>query len=73
MKEGFGTVVTGTVLNGSIRKEEEVEVYPTGQICRVRNLQAYGNEVNECRCGERAACNLSGIKKEALRPGMCIG
>lgn len=71
LKEGFGTVVTGTVLNGSIRKEEEVEVYPTGQICRVRNLQAYGNEVNECRCGERAACNLSGIKKEALRRG-CV-
>ena len=39
---GFGTVVTGTVTSGSIRKEEEVEIYPTSRRARIRNLQVYG-------------------------------
>lgn len=70
-KDGFGTVVTGTVMNGCVEKRDELEIYPTGERCRVRNLQSYGEETVCCRKGERAACNLSGAKKELLHRG-CV-
>lgn len=70
-KDGFGTVVTGTVMDGSLKKGDELELYPRGEICRVRNLQVYEEETDFCRAGERAACNLSGVKKELLHRG-CV-
>lgn len=70
-KDGFGTVVTGTVIDGSLKKGDELEIYPRGEICRVRNLQVYEEETDFCRAGERAACNLSGVKKELLHRG-CV-
>lgn len=70
-KDGFGTVVTGTVMDGSLKKGDELELYPGGEICRVRNLQVYEEETDFCRAGERAACNLSGVKKELLHRG-CV-
>lgn len=70
-KDGFGTVVTGTVMDGSLKKGDELEIYPRGEICRVRNLQVYEEETDFCRAGERAACNLSGVKKELLHRG-CV-
>ncbi len=71
-KEGFGTVATGTVIDGCIRKGEELEVYPSRELCRVRNLQAYERNVEICQNGERAACNLSGLKKEAVHRGVVL-
>ena len=70
-KAGFGTVVSGTVMDGSLKKGDELELYPGGEICRVRNLQVYEEETDFCRAGERAACNLSGVKKELLHRG-CV-
>ena len=70
-KDGFGTVVTGTVMDGSLKKGDGLELYPGGEICRVRNLQVYEEETDFCRAGERAACNLSGVKKELLHRG-CV-
>ena len=70
-KDGFGTVVTGTVIDGSLKKGDELEIYPRGEICRVRDLQVYEEETDFCRAGERAACNLSGVKKELLHRG-CV-
>lgn len=70
-KDGFGTVVTGTVMDGGLKKGDEPELYPRGEICRVRNLQVYEEETDFCRAGERAACNLSGVKKEFLHRG-CV-
>lgn len=70
-KDGFGTVVTGTVMDGGLKKGDELELYPRGEICRVRNLQVYEEETDFCRAGERAACNLSGVKKKLLHRG-CV-
>jgi selenocysteine-specific elongation factor len=44
--KGFGTVVTGTLVSGSVGLEEEVELYPTGRRLRVRGLQSAGKRTN---------------------------
>src|SRR5262249_8572392 len=67
---GFGTVVTGTVTSGSIRKEEEVEIYPTSRRARIRNLQVYGRTVEEVAAGQRAALNLLNIEVNQIQRGM---
>jgi selenocysteine-specific elongation factor len=67
---GFGTVVTGTVISGTIRKDEEVEIYPTGQRVRVRNLQVYGRVVGEASAGQRAALNLLNVEVNQIERGM---
>ena len=45
--KGFGVVVTGTLLSGTVRKEDELEVFPTGQRVRVRGVQVHGQEVEQ--------------------------
>ena len=67
---GFGTVVTGTVMSGVIRKDEEVEIYPTGKRAKIRNLQVYGGAVGEASAGQRAALNLLNIEVNEIRRGM---
>lgn len=67
--EGFGTVVTGTLLEGTIRRDDPVEISPTGPRGRVRGLQVFGREVEAAFAGQRVAVNLSGVKREELRRG----
>lgn len=67
--EGFGTVVTGTVTGGSVRVEDPVELIPSGLTAKVRGLQVYGRPVERASAGLRAALNLAGIPKSALRRG----
>ncbi|NLM46207.1 MAG: selenocysteine-specific translation elongation factor [Firmicutes bacterium] len=69
---GFGTVVTGTVLAGTIRNGMTVEVLPAGRFARVRQLQVYGRQTEEAVAGQRAAVNLSGLEKEALPRGSVL-
>lgn len=69
--QGFGTVVTGTMLEGQIEKGRELAVFPEGKTCRVRGIQVYGKEEDTCAAGQRAALNLAGIEKEELRRG-CV-
>lgn len=68
-KDGFGTVVTGTVTSGAISVGDEVEIYPKGVTVRVRGLQSYGAEAKKLTAGHRAAVNLAGIEKETLHRG----
>ncbi|MGH9532821.1 MAG: selenocysteine-specific translation elongation factor [Terriglobales bacterium] len=70
--KGFGTVVTGTMVAGSVRKEEEVEVYPTGRRARVRGLQVHDADVSQAAAGQRTALNLAGVAKEELARGMML-
>ncbi|HXE91815.1 MAG TPA: selenocysteine-specific translation elongation factor [Terriglobales bacterium] len=70
--KGFGTVVTGTLVAGSIGKEEEVEVYPSGRRVRVRGVQVHGQPAARARAGERTALNLAGVAKEELARGMTL-
>lgn len=67
--EGFGTVVTGTLLEGSCRAGEEVMVYPEERILKIRGIQSHGQKENEAYAGQRTAINLANVKKEELLRG----
>ena len=70
--KGFGTVVTGTLISGTVRKEQEVEVHPTGQRLRVRSVQVHGKPANEAIAGQRTALNLPGVETAELARGMML-
>ena len=67
--EGFGTVVTGTLIEGTVREGDEVSIYPAGTSARVRSLQVHSTAVAEAFAGQRVAVNLSGIKREDIERG----
>ncbi len=66
---GFGTVVTGTLVDGSLRAGEEVELQPSGRRIRVRGLQQHGRKVEVAEPGSRVAANLVGVEKDDLDRG----
>ena len=70
--KGFGTVVTGTLLSGTVRKEQEVELYPAGRRLRVRGIQVYGEPAETARAGERTALNLADLDTSEARRGMTL-
>jgi selenocysteine-specific elongation factor len=70
--KGFGTVVTGTLIAGTIRKEDELEVFPTGRRVRVRGLQVHGQNAEAAIAGQRTALNLAGASTEDLSRGMTL-
>jgi selenocysteine-specific elongation factor len=70
--KGFGTVVTGTLVSGTLKREEEVELYPTGRRLRVRGLQVYGEPTDRARAGERTAVNLADIEPSDIERGMVL-
>jgi selenocysteine-specific elongation factor len=69
---GFGTVVTGTLIDGSLRLGKEVEVVPGGLKSRVRGLQTHGRKVEEAAPGRRTAVNLAGLAVDQLERGMVV-
>lgn len=69
---GFGTVVTGTLISGSIRAEQEVEVQPAARRVRVRGIQVHGDSVSRAFAGQRTALNLAGIDASDLTRGMML-
>jgi selenocysteine-specific elongation factor len=69
---GFGTVVTGTLISGSVSKEQEVELYPTGRRLRVRGVQVYGEPANQALGGQRTALNLADIEPAEVARGMVL-
>jgi selenocysteine-specific elongation factor len=70
--KGFGTVVTGTLVAGTIRKEEELEVFPSGKRVRVRGVQVHGSPADAAIAGQRTALNLAGLSTEDLARGMTL-
>lgn len=66
---GFGTVVTGTLLDGSLRVGQDVEILPRGLWGRIRGLQTHKKRVEEARPGRRTAVNLAGVAVEEVRRG----
>ena len=71
--KGFGTVVTGTTWQGTIRKEDKVQAYPSTSQGRVRNLQIYGRNTVAATVRQRTALNLTGLDKAQLQRGMVLG
>jgi selenocysteine-specific elongation factor len=70
--KGFGTVVTGTLIAGTIRKEDEMEVFSSGRRVRVRGLQVHGQNAEAATAGQRTAVNLAGVSTEDLSRGMTL-
>jgi selenocysteine-specific elongation factor len=70
--KGFGTVVTGTLISGAVRKEQEVELYPTGRRLRVRGVQVYGEPAEQALAGQRTALNLADIEPAEVARGMVL-
>jgi len=70
--KGSGTVVTGTLINGNLRQNQYVSLFPLHKKVRLRQLQSYGSAVEEATIGSRVALNLSGLKKEELHRGDLI-
>ncbi len=69
---GFGTVVTGTLIDGQLAVGDDVEVVPGGRRARIRGLQSHRDSVERAPPGTRTAVNLAGIAKDDLRRGMVL-
>lgn len=69
---GFGTVITGTLLSGSVRPGDMVDVLPPGTSVRVREVQVHGKQVGEAYAGQRVALNLAGLNRELIRRGAVV-
>jgi selenocysteine-specific elongation factor len=70
--KGFGTVVTGTLVAGRVRKEDEVEIFPQQKLARVRGIQVHVVPVDEALAGQRTAINLAGVSTEELARGNVV-
>lgn len=70
--KGFGAVVTGTLVSGKVRVEEEVEIHGLGRRARVRGIEVHGHRVEEALAGQRTALNLAGVEARELRRGMVL-
>jgi len=67
--KGFGTVVTGTALSGTITLDSPVEILPSGIKSKVRGLQTHGRGVDKAYAGQRIGLNLQGVDRELLKRG----
>jgi selenocysteine-specific elongation factor len=69
---GHGSVVTGTLISGTLKTEEEVELFPAGTRARVRGLQIHWMPAKQASAGERTAVNLAGIDSSEVQRGMVL-
>ncbi len=70
--KGFGVVVTGTLVAGTIREEDELQVFPAGKRVRVRGVQVHGQRAEQAVAGQRTALNLVGVTLQELARGMVL-
>lgn len=70
--QGFGTVVTGTLHNGTIRLGQEVAVEPGHKFSKVRSLQVHNEKVENAFAGQRVAVNLAGINLDEVEKGAVL-
>jgi len=70
--KGFGTVVTGTLVSGAVKPEDEVELFPARRRVRVRGVQSGGRAVARATAGQRTALNLAGVDLAEVERGMVL-
>ena len=70
--KGFGAVVTGTLLGGSVAAGDEVELFPGNERLRVRGVHSGGKSAERAEAGQRTAVNLAGIDHHSLERGMTL-
>src|SRR5205823_5907593 len=69
---GFGTVVTGTLVDGALATGDEIEILPSGQRARIRGIQTHKRALDSASPGSRVALNLVGVEKDELERGMVV-
>jgi selenocysteine-specific elongation factor len=67
--KGFGTVITGTLISGSVAVGDPVEIYPRAVTTKVRGIQVHNQSVQQASAGMRTAINFQGLEKEAVMRG----
>ena len=67
--KGFGTVVTGTLLSGSVSLGDDLSVLPTGVSGKVRGIEVHGEAVERAVAGQRTAVNLGGVDRQEVGRG----
>jgi selenocysteine-specific elongation factor len=70
--KGFGTVVTGTLVSGTVLREDELEVFPGERRVRVRGVQVHGQPNERTIAGQRTALNLAAVSTGDLARGMTL-
>ena len=70
--KGFGTVVTGTLVSGAVKIEDEVEIYPLRKRVRVRGLHSGGAAIQQAFAGQRTAVNLAAVEHTEVQRGMVL-
>ena len=70
--KGFGAVITGTLVSGSIAEGDELELWPRHNRVRARGVQVHGKSVGRANAGQRTAVNLGGIETSAIERGMVL-
>ena len=70
--KGFGTVVTGTLVSGRVKVDDELIAAPGGRRTKVRGVQVHGQSRDEVLAGQRAAVNLAGVDVGDLRRGQAL-
>ena len=66
---GFGTVVTGTLLDGTVSVGDDMFIQPEGIKAKIRGIQTYGKDTDTAIAGQRTAINLANVKKEDIDRG----
>jgi selenocysteine-specific elongation factor len=69
---GFGAVITGTLISGVVRLEQEIELHPARRRVRVRGIQVHGSSVEQATAGQRTALNLAGVEPSDIARGMML-
>ena len=67
--KGFGTVITGTLISGSVEVGETIMIYPSCLTSKVRGIQAHNRSVNRAEAGMRTAINFQGLEMDAVNRG----
>ncbi len=69
---GFGPVVTGSLVSGTISRDQKLELLPSRKPVRVRRIEVHGREEETARAGERVSANLVGVELSELHRGMVL-
>ncbi len=67
--DGFGTVITGTQVEGTLCVSDDVTIYPYDKMAKIKNIQVHGKSVDRSYAGQRVAINLAGIKRTEVGRG----
>ncbi|MDK2800311.1 MAG: selenocysteine-specific elongation factor [Clostridiales bacterium] len=71
-KQGYGTIVTGTLSGGKVSKGDRIEILPQRKVARIRGIQVHNMPVESASAGERCALNIVGIEKSEIERGNTI-